>query len=210
MVTSKYFFPGVIAVALTFLATSGSVAQTLVSIGPKAGPSFSELRGQDAGNVTMRRGFAGGLFLSISPLQFLTLQPEFLLQQKGALSENETSGNAIDIKTGYLNIPLLVKMRIPIFRTIFPHIYGGPQFSYAFKSSYSAKRQDGSPIDNFVALQEMDFGGVIGAGMDIEVKHLFVTIDFRYGLGAINIIKEDALKLRNRDKAILFGVGYKI
>lgn len=208
MITSKYFFQGVIAIALTFLASTGSIAQTLVSIGPKAGPSFSELRGQDAGNVTMRRGFAGGLFLCISPLQFLSLQPEFLLQQKGAVNQNETSGTKMDIKLGYLNIPLLLKMRIPIFRTIFPHIYGGPQFAYAFKSS--ASYADGSPLDSQVAFQDMDFGGVMGAGMDIEVKHLFVTIDFRYGLGALNLVKDDALKLRNRDKAILFGVGYKI
>src|ERR1043166_186755 len=94
-------------------ASSTAMAQLSVAVGPKVGASFSGLRGADAGRINYRKGLAGGVFVCVSPLSFLSIQPELILQQKGAVNKNEDFDYTEDIKIGYLSIPVLCKLRLP-------------------------------------------------------------------------------------------------
>ncbi|HXH20024.1 MAG TPA: porin family protein [Chitinophagales bacterium] len=184
-------------------------AQPSLAIGPKVGASFSGFRGDDAGDINFRKGLAGGVFVNVSPVKFFSFQPELLLQQKGAVNENEEFNFREDVKIGYLNVPMLFKLRLPIDDAFFPHVYVGPQFSYAFKSEYSITMLNGTTLTREIDLRNYDLGGVFGFGLDIESNHLFFTTDFRYGLGALNLDENDEAKLKNKDMAILLGLGYK-
>jgi hypothetical protein len=197
-----------VAVAITCSAGMSAHAQSL-SLGAKAGASFSGFRGEDAGEISLRKGLAGGIFLNLSPVEFFSIQPEFLLQQKGAVNENDDFNFTEDVKIGYLNVPVLFKLRLPIDNTFFPHVYAGPQFSYAFNSEYSIETFEGSTFSREVDPRNFDLGGVFGLGLDIESNHLFFTTDFRYGLGALNLDKDGEAKLKNKDMAIMLGMGYK-
>jgi len=196
--------------AIVLFAAGGTAkAQPSVSIGPKIGASFSGFRGDDAGHISMRKGVAGGLFLNISPLKFLSIQPELLLQQKGAVNENQDFNFIEDVKLGYLNVPVLVKLRVPIAGTFFPHVYAGPQFSYAFSSEYSIRSLDGGAMTREINLRDYDLSGVFGFGLDVEIRHLFITGDLRYALGVLNLTNDEEVQLKNKDLVLLIGLGYK-
>lgn len=196
--------------ALVIVGLSAEVhGQPSVSLGVKAGASFSGFRGDDAGDIDFRKGLAGGLFVNISPLKALSIQPELLFQQKGAVNENEDFNFREDVEIGYLNVPVLLKLRLPIGK-FYPHVYAGPQFSYAFKSTYSVSALDLGDIEREVDLRNYDVGGVFGFGLDVELlDHLFLTGDVRYGLGGIRLDDNDDVDLKNKDISVMVGAGFR-
>ena len=198
----------IVVLLVTAMIRSGVQAQTTLALGPKVGASFSGFRGEDAGNISFRKGVVGGLFVAISPVPFFTIQPELLLQQKGAVNENDNFNFKEDVKLGYLNFPVLLKLRLPLAdNSLFPHIYAGPQFSYKLKSEYAVSSLDTVNVFRDLDLRSYDLGGVFGFGLDVELNHLFITADFRYALGAVNLSDESLLK--NKDISIMAGIGYK-
>lgn len=209
MNTQKIYSLFLIALFAITIPFSAMLAQTTVAVGPKLGASFSGFRGDDAGAINLRKGLAGGLFVNISPLEFLSIQPELMFQQKGAVNKNDDFNFREDVKIGYMNVPLLFKLRLPIDRTFYPHVYLGPQFSYALKSEYSISALDAGTLSREIDIRNYDLGGVFGFGLDIESNHLFFTTDFRYGLGGLLLDNENDIQLKNKDMAILLGVGYR-
>lgn len=180
-------------------------AQT--SVGVKGGYTAATLRGDDAGNVDWRSGFAGGLFVNVALVKFFTIQPELLFRQRGGTNNNETFNINQNLKLTYMDVPVLFKLRIPVAKTFYPHIYAGPQFSYNLSGEYEVGAGSVS-VDNAVEVRKVDVGGVMGFGLDVVVKRLFLTADFRYGLGGINIDdSEDPFLLKNKDLSVLLGIG---
>ena len=190
-----------------FTGAYRSTAQVNVAIGPKVGASFSGFWGDDAGNINFREGLAGGLFISITPRPFFSIQPELLLQQKGAVNRNDEFNFIEDVEIGYFNVPVLLKFRIPIFHIFFPHVLLGPQFSYKFKSNYTIQTLDAS-MTREIDLRNYDLGGVFGAGFDIQSKHLFFNVDARYTLGTLSLDSAEEFDLKNSDISIMMGIGF--
>src|SRR5690606_30904241 len=81
---------------------SDSFAQIGFSFGVKGGATFSSFDGEDAHEVERRTGWVGGLFTNFSFLEVLSIQPEFLVQQKGATSTKNQHKN--EIKLSYFQI----------------------------------------------------------------------------------------------------------
>jgi len=198
-----------LCIAACLITISEAYAQPSVALGGKIGASFSGFRGDDAGDVSFRKGVAGGLFVAISPAGFFTIQPELLFQQRGAVSENKTLNIKSDVKIGYMNIPVLFKLRLPIAEKFYPHVYIGPQFSYKLKSETSIEAFDLGTITSDINLRNYDLGGVFGFGLDVEINHLFLTVDFRYALGALDIEESDDFQIKNKDLSIMAGAGFK-
>lgn len=193
------------------LFSINSYSQIGFSLGPKAGVTFTSFRGDQADDIKSRTGWAGGLFANLSLLDFLSIQPEFLIHQKGATSRHNQYRN--EIRVNYFEIPVLVKLRLPLGETVYPHIFAGPNFSYRVSGKYSSTdTQNGDDrdisIDN---VRRSDTGGIIGVGIDIEGQGIFFTIDARYGFG-FNELGDNSyyLNLRNEDLTILAGIGFRI
>lgn len=197
-------------ILISLLAFQFSQAQTLVGFGAKAGANFSTLRGDDAVNTKRRTGFTGGVFLSISPQPFFTIQPEVLFSQRGAINTNEALNIRQELRVNYIDIPILFKLRIPIDETFFPHVYIGPQFSRRLGNKYTVEQLDVNvQINEELTVRKFDFGGVFGAGLDIQSNNLILTFDFRYGIGALNLDDDDnGLDLKNSDLMFFVGIGY--
>lgn len=180
-------------------------AQT--SFGAKAGYAVSSFRGDDANNIDWQSGFAGGLFVNVYVFDFFTIQPEVLFRQRGGKSASETFNINQNVRLSYMDVPILFKLRIPISETFYPHIYAGPQLSYNINGEYEVS---GTSLvaQKDVNVRKIDFGGIMGFGLDVVINKLFLTADWRYGLGALSVDKGDnALKLKNEDISILLGVG---
>lgn len=183
-----------------------------IAIGGKLGFTASSFRGDDAVNLKVRNGVVGGAFLNAGFLKFLAIQPEVIFRQSGATYTYDALGVDSKIKVNYLSVPVVFKAGIPIDETFYPHILIGPQYSFALSRTYSVGNNDGQVEFEDADINKNDVGGFFGVGLDIRSKRLFWTIDFRYGMGAIQVSDNDNanLDLKNQDFTISTGVGFRL
>src|SRR5512143_1888562 len=127
---------GALAVALVLpqLATAD------VRMGIKAGANVANVNGNFADNVSNWKsqvGFCGGLFLELNLGRILTLQPEVLYTMKGAeatVVEGTLTGTG-KLRFDYLEIPLLLKLRIPT-GPIHPFVFAGPAVGFDLSAKF--------------------------------------------------------------------------
>lgn len=184
-------------------------AQTTVAIGAKAGYSGSEFSGEDVGSLDVRQTLAAGAFINISPARFLSFQPELLFHRKGAVNHRDAFNIREEYELEYLETPLLVKVRVPIGKVFYPNVFGGPYFAFKTNSSYRAVQTNTEiTYSRELDVKNTDYGAVVGGGVDIELKPIFLSIDVRYGIGATEIENSDEpLDLKNRDLTVMGGIG---
>lgn len=193
------------------LYSGKSFSQTGFNLGLKGGATFSSLKGSDANDIKRRTGWVGGAFAMLTFAQAFAIQPEFLIQQKGASVTSANNRNKI--KLNYFQIPVLFKFRLPIAGTVYPNVFAGPSFAFKMNGTYtSTNTQDGVKKDIDVShIRKTDTGGIIGAGIDFELNHLFLSIDGRYGFGFKSLGNHSYyLNVKNRCFTLLAGVGFHI
>lgn len=184
-------------------------AQTTVAVGAKAGYSSSEFSGEDVGSLDVRQTVAAGAFVTISPVPYLSFQPELLFRQKGAINHRDAFNIREEYELEYFETPLLVKVRVPIGKVFYPTVFGGPYFAFKTNSSYRAVQTDTEiTYSRELDVKNTDYGAVVGGGLDIELKPIFLSVDVRYGIGAAEIENSDQpLDLKNRDLTVMGGIG---
>lgn len=205
----KYTYSSLaLALLLNMAFSLQSQAQVGFAIGPKMGANVSNLTDNNNGSFTARTSWAGGLFGSLILGEIFVIQPELLLRQGGATQNS--NGNNSQVKLKSFQIPILFKLRLPIGKAVYPHVFAGPTIDYTTSSSYTKyDTQSGSNVNvNTTKFKKSNVGGVIGAGLDIEVRHLFLNFDVRYGLGLTKISDND-LAVRGKYYTIMAGFGYR-
>lgn len=178
-----------------------------VALGGKVGFVASTFQGDDAVDLQINKGATGGIFLHIGLVDFLTLQPELLFKQAGASGVVVNGNTAQQIKINYIEVPLLFKLRLPIDQTFYPHVLIGPQGSYAVSRKYTA---DGDGVADDINVRRSDVGGVVGAGMDVQSDRFFWTIDFRYGIGILNLDDNENFEYELRNSAFTLATGFGV
>lgn len=193
------------------LLSHNSHAQVGFSLGPKGGATFTSFHGDDALDVNRRSGWTAGIYTHVSLLEFIAIQPEFLIHQKGATSYQSSSKN--EIRLNYFTVPVLLKLRVPIAETFYPNVFAGPNFSYRLSGTYtSTDTENGEKREvNIDEVRRSDTGGIIGAGIDLEGRNVLFTLDARFGFG-FNDLGDDTyyLNLRNNDITIMAGIGFRV
>ncbi|MEJ1242310.1 porin family protein [Chryseolinea sp. T2] len=189
-------------------------AQFGFAIGPKGGVAITTFKGTNSENFDSRTSGFYGLFTNFQFGRVFSLQPEFLLTERGA---SFTSSNVrSDVRISYFDIPVLAKIRLPLANeVVFPHILLGPDF--AFKTDFKATAKDtqtGSAISWTDAdVKQSDVGALVGAGVDIQTRGngIFFTIDGRYGWSFQDLNDNDnMIEVRNRGWMFAAGVGFRI
>lgn len=195
---------------LILAALTNLKAQTTVAAGAKIGYSGSEFSGDDVGSLDVRNSVAAGAFFNVSPVPYLSFQPELLFRQKGAINNREFINVREEYKLDYIETPLLVKLRVPIRKIFYPNVFGGPYFAFKTNSSYTAVQTDTEIMyRDELNVKNTDYGAVVGGGIDIELKPIFFSFDVRYGIGATEIEDTDEpLDLKNRDLTVMGGIGF--
>ena len=200
-----------IALAILFFIPVVSYSQEAsVALGLKGGASFNSFSGHDAGVIKERVGFMGGVFLNVSIRKAFSIQPEVLFHQGGAT--NTVNNNTDVIKLNYADVPVLFKLRLPIAGVVYPHIFAGPDFSYRVSATYiQTNTQSGQVITiNEGNIQKMGAGGVVGAGIDIQLPLLFLTVDGRYGATFTNLGNSTyQLDINNKYFTLMAGIGVR-
>lgn len=185
-------FALITVLCIIFTTFSNSVAQS-VKTGAKAGINFTNFSGGNT-NYESRTGYMIGGFVKMNiPESNVAIQPEVYFAQKGA----ETGSG--EIKLEYLEIPILVKVGLGNSDVVKPNLFAGPYAGINLNQSSGGLLGSGNNVEN------IDFGGVLGAGLDIEAGSSIFTIDLRYGLGLSNVFQDGDEK--NRLFAIVAGIS---
>lgn len=212
---SRTALTGLVAGLLTGVPAASAGAQRLSLVG---GMTFSQLRGLDDVKSENRNGSIFGVSMNVPVGPIWSLQPEALFLSKGGrFGPANGAGGATDVRLDYLEIPLLLRRNFGGSSVLVPHLYAGPSVSYNVNcsidisgsgvpnTSSDCDRQDFEP-------RSLEYGAVVGGGIDISLVGFAVTGGVRYGVGLTHVTEENAAGLRDRARNGTLAVyaGFRI
>ncbi len=195
-------FIGLVSVVLITCAANMFAAE--VKGGFKVGLNLSNITVKDEDiDFSMSTGVVLGGFVDIGFTDVVSFQPELLYSMKGA--EYDEMGEKLEIRIHYLEIPLLLKIGVPIENaSVKPYFLVGP--ALAIKVSESIK--EGGVEETEDQAKGFDAGVVFGGGLEFGR----VSVGARYNLGFMDIDKEEAGEegdeVKNRAISLLIGVKF--
>lgn len=205
----------VLSAAVAVLGIVGMNAQNLnteaLQLGVRAGLNMSTLNGDMPAGVDTKSltGFHVGLFTEIPVAPRFSIQPEVIYSEQGTTFESSISGvNAeADIKTQYVNVPILAKVYVAEGF----NIQAGPQIGFLTGAEFQSSGID--DIDIKDDMKGTDFGLLLGAGYKLPMG---LTIDARYNLGLSNTLDDNSETFEDlgtdqnwRNGVFQVGLGYQ-
>jgi hypothetical protein len=183
-----------------------------VQFGIKGGGNMAKITGQDAQdiNTTLKNkvGFVAGVFVAFNMGSVFTLQLEALYTMKGVTMEvTDVSTTYIEkIYGNYIEIPLLLKLRIPT-PLVSPFVFAGPAVGFKLSEKLNV---DGTDVPLGEALlKNNDYGAIFGGGLNIG-SHF--QIDVRYSMGLQKVIStlegETPLDIKNGVWSATVGIAF--
>ena len=199
----------VVVVATILVAVSLTHAQR-ISGGLKLGVDFANFHGDAVEDSKFKVGFCGGGFLAWPLGEIVAIQPELLYVQKGAKWEEYYEGDIyrLTYKFNYLEIPLLIKVSIPIKGTVKPNLFLGPYFAIMIGDPRGKLEINGMTMeDDLVGVEDTDFGIAFGGGTDFGIGKHKVTFDVRYTLG-LTTLDEEGVDVKNNVMSLMVGYAF--
>lgn len=192
----------VIALVILAIGTAAS-AQSYNRLGLKAGVNMFKWYGDEVEGLDYLTSFAFGGYYCHGFSEVFSIQPELYYSMKGA-SDSEII--TIDVKQGYLEIPVLLKVNFPLeSKSWSPNLYAGPYLAFLM----SAKVEDVDVKDEFAGT---DFGLVVGGGFDFGLSEgkQTLSLDIRYSIGFTKVDEEGEADVMNNGFQFLLGFGFSI
>ena len=194
----------VLLLSLTLLLCA-SVAFS--QFGIKAGINLATAGGADKGDLKGKVGFAAGVSSKMGLIAGLSIQPEILYIQKGAMWENPFHKTTFNLT--YIDIPVLVKFNLPV-PVLSPYIEGG--LSYGILLSAKEKTEftalAGSLPTEEVNIKDGMTKGDLSILVGIGVELAIIDINARYIIGMTKLYKDSDAKIFNR--GILLTAGLRL
>jgi opacity protein-like surface antigen len=203
------------ALILLLFFSSTALAQLPFKIGVRAGVNFANASySPDLTSGIEKSGVTGFKFGALAELGFIpmfALQIEPMYVQGGSEISGPLFNNGFQLVNGkitskitYLEIPILLKLKIPA-PGISPYVFAGPNIMFLLSSketdepngypSEESDQKDFTSSTNFA----LDFGA--GVGFDIAPL-ITLIIDARYSLGLSNVLNDKGKQLFNSDQSI--------
>ncbi len=130
-----------------------------------------------------KMGFTGGLYVNKPLSDMFSLQFEALFVQKGGEDSDMDFGDD-KLTLSYVDIPVLLKVNIPLDGDITPYVYGGGFAGYLIDASSD---ENGETFDVGDAFDDLNYGVAFGAGVSFGM----FNVDVRYDMGLANIMDMD-------------------
>lgn len=140
-------------IVILFTVSTISFGQTF-SFGPKAGINVSNYSGGDI-NSDAKVGYHLGGLLNFGFGELFSVQPEVLFSTQGA--KVESFGSKKDFKINYLNIPVMLKLRIAMGF----YLEAGPQVGLRLSENIPDQT-----INNFAKKLDLSLGAGLGYQAD--------------------------------------------
>jgi hypothetical protein len=190
-------------------ATAVQAQSQRVHFGLKAGVSFARFVGGDVPDNNLIRtqyrvGLSGGGLAEVSLAQHWAVQPELLYTSKGT-KQIANSASVVYVATlyqnlGYLDIPVLLKYKIPHF-----FVEAGPQLGVLLHAKQTVESGISSTeMENRNSFKTTDLGYALGLGVQ-DTNGLLLGV--RYNGGLVNNTATSP-QLSSRNSTFHIYVGY--
>ena len=195
-----------------------------IKLGVKGGVNVAKIGGGDlaefendiGASTDNKTGLVAGAFAEFMIGNLFAIQPEVLYSQKGAKAS--PAGDEYKLKGAYVEIPVLLKINIPIEGSkVHPHVYAGPAVGFKASCKVSGtdvnadcESQEVETLLGFpLVIASTDFGVAFGGGVSVDVGGAEVGVDVRYTLGLTSIDDEvDPYHITNKVISIMGTVGF--
>lgn len=180
-------------------------------IGFAAGANLADM--SDTDDADFRTGFALGTSLMIQLSDKFSLQPELYYSQKGVkgrIDDPEAGSISLTLKNDYIELPLLARWTFgDRMMSLRPFVVGGP--TLAVVSSCEAEGSSGGAsasidCDEFADVNNFEFGGVAGVGLQFPVGRSLMSVGARYTMGFSKVF--DGADAKNRAVSLLVGLAF--
>lgn len=155
------------------------------------------------------KGFMLGVYMDFRFAQLFSLQSEIFYSEKGSKLFLPSFNNEFDLNLTYVEIPILVNFRPPAGGTLQPRIFAGPYAGILLNSSASVTLSGDNTTtpDDFVdEANDLDWGAVVGVGVDADLSFRTVLFEVRYSAGLTNTFNSSvAGDYKNGVLSILLG-----
>lgn len=182
----KKLFTSILIALFLCLIAGQSAARAGIQFGIRGGGNAARLTGADVqdleGTIKNKVGLVGGIFLAFNIGKIVTIQPEVLYTMKGSQIQDPLGEYTGKLYGDYLEIPLLLKIRIPT-PGVQPAIFAGPSVGFKLREKFQLNGED-IPLEESL-LENNDYGAIFGAGLDFG-RHFM--IDVRYSVGLKKVL----------------------
>lgn len=206
------------ATTLILSASHESGAQE-VSVGLKGGLNKTEATLPLASTVERGRatGFHVGAFASLRLSPLVELQIEALYTEKGLAGRRANGDLSYELEGGYVEIPVLAKVRAPLGLggAVRPYVFAGP--TVALEVSCQVRGRDGStylyylcdgPPIHFDQRKKLDYGLMLGAGVEIPMRAVRLSVDLTYDWGIRDLADSPDIPGEVRHGAFMVSAGF--
>jgi hypothetical protein len=195
-----------------------AVSVAFSQFGIKGGIDLGTFGGADKpSDLKHRIGIAGGISCKIGLGAGLSLQPEVMYIQKGAVLEVNTLQGIYTLNQkqtamlDYIDIPVLVKFNFPI-PVFSPYIEGGVSYGILLSAKEKAEQSSNAPgmtsssnetdIKDFVTKNDLSW--IVGVGFDLSI----LDINARYMVGTKKLYKDNDAKIFNNGIILTAGLRF--
>lgn len=184
-----------ILAAMLIVSSSNIQAQTHISVGARAGLNIANLTFDPdlASTVTKssRTGFKFGGALQVEFAPMFALQVEPMFATGG--SEISGPGGKITFKASFIEVPILLKVNVPVAGSVTPYAFLGPNIAFIMSSKELAEITGfpSNEADIKDQTSSINFSLDFGAGAGFKVAPLTtILLDVRYSLGLANMLND--------------------
>ncbi len=198
------------------LASLAVPAQAQVAVGAKAGLNVTNFSGDDANNSESRLGFVGGLTGRFAVTPMVSVQAEALYAQKGDTFDAVVLDGArdyqIDTRIDYLEIPVSVRVGVPLSELLDAGVYLGGYAGIPLTSKVSLDGDAPNDVIDDVANVDIDAATDYGVLLGVDVGSGPFYLDARYSLGLADVTDNDPVfgsGLDRKNSAVSLTFGYR-
>jgi hypothetical protein len=176
--------------------------------GIKAGANVANVNGGFTGNVSDWKtmvGFCGGVFLEFNLGKLLTIQPEVLYTMKGAdatIDEGTITGTG-KLRFDYLEIPMLLKVRIPT-GDVHPFVFAGPAVGFNLKATFEDITGGSTDVSSG---NSVEWSAIFGGGLQLG-RSFHIDVRYTMGLEKLEVPDLGAVDLKNGVLSATLGLAF--
>ena len=172
-----------LAVVTAVLTVSQSAFASEWTVGTTGGLSIASTNGEDADSLgaDSRTGIAIGAFAQGKFNENFGLRIAVLYVQKGATD----SFGSVDFtaRLDYIEIPILAMTSIAAGESATINFFAGPSIAFNTKGELEASGRISPTVDIKDGIKTVDFGGVVGAGVDFDKGPVMLGVGVSYTFG---------------------------
>ncbi len=192
---------------LFFTAAAPKVFSQSTGMGIEAGINLSNINVTPTFNTNSRTGMMVGGYAEIGVSDIVYIRPGLRYVMKGFSS----GGNGVTYtdRLSYLEIPLLLKVRLPLAK-VKPYFMAGPTLGIQLSASEEATNGvQTQESDAGQVFESVDFGLFFGSGMDFKVAaNTEMFFGAGYSLGLSNVVKLPGVTAKNSGIQFMGGVKF--